>query len=240
MRSLSWRILTILISATAAITARADEAQVRAALQRAFPQQPIQEILPTLVPGILEAAINGQVLYVTQDGQFVFAGPLIDVKNNQNLTAARLEKLNEIPFENLPLDLAFKWVKGSGARKIAIFEDPDCPYCKVLDQTLKTMDNLTVFVFLFPIEQLHPEAIAKSRAVWCAPNPSKAWDEVVQSGIVPAISGPCNDPIAKIAEFAKQHRINGTPTSILANGRRLVGAIPRVEFEQHLDSSTRP
>jgi len=131
---------------------------------------------------------------------------------------------------------AIKRVKGNGARRIAIFEDPDCPYCRVLEQTLKGIDNLTVYVFLFPIDQLHPEAAAKSLAVWCAPDRAKAWDEVMRTGAVPAGSPQCANPMADIAGFAKRHRINSTPT----DGRRLVGAVPRAQLEMELQRAAKP
>ncbi|MEO7852197.1 MAG: DsbC family protein, partial [Rubrivivax sp.] len=104
----------------------------------------------------------------------------------------------------------------------------------------KEVDNITVYVFLFPIDQLHPEAAAKSRAVWCAPDRAKAWAEVMQTGKVPAGPAKCADPIAEIAAFAKQHRINGTPTMVLADGTRLVGAMPRAQLEAELQRASKP
>lgn len=233
-------LLPLILVATWAATARADEAAVRAALQRAFPQNSVQVISKTPVSGMLEATIDGQILYVTENGRYILGGPLLDVETGRNLTEARLEQINAIPFESLPLDLAFKWVKGTGARRIAIFEDPDCPYCKKLEQTLKSVDNLTVYVFLYPIDQLHPDAPAKSRAVWCAPDRAAAWHEVMRTGVAPANGGQCDNPIAKIGDFARRHRISGTPTTILADGRRLVGAAPRAEVEKQLLRSSRP
>lgn len=233
-------LLTLIAAATLATTARGDEAAVRAALQRAFPQNSVQVISKTPVSDLLEATIDGQILYVTENGRYILDGPLLDVETGRNLTEARLEQINAIPFERLPLDLAFKWVKGTGARRVAIFEDPDCPYCKQLEQTLKNVNNLTVYVFLYPIDQLHPDAAAKSRAVWCAPDRAKAWHEVMRTGVAPANGGQCDNPIAKIADFARRHRISGTPTTILADGRRLVGAVPRAEVEKQLLRSARP
>ena len=167
-------------------------------------------------------------------------GPLLDVQGNRNLTEARLEKINVIAFDSLPLAWAIKRVKGSGARRLAIFEDPDCPYCKTLEQTLAGIDNVAVFVFLYPIDQIHPDAAEKSKAVWCATDRARAWDDIMRTGVVPANSADCDNPIAKIADFARQHRITGTPTTILSDGRRLVGAVPRAELEQYLLKAARP
>ncbi len=237
---MSPHLIWIMAAATLVATAHADEAAVRATLQRSFPQSPIQSISKSPVPGLVEAVVGGQVLYLTEDGRYLLGGPLFDVKADRNLTEARLEQVNAIPFDSLTLDWAIKRVKGNGARRIAIFEDPDCPYCRVLEQTLTSIDNLTVYVFLFPIDQLHPEAAAKSLAVWCAPDRAKAWDEVMRTGAVPAGTPRCANPMANIAEFAKRHRISGTPTTILADGRRLVGAVPRAQLEWELQRAAKP
>lgn len=233
------RLLIVIAAASVATAARGDNAAVRATLQRAFPQSPIQGITKTPVPGVLEAAIEGQVYYITEDGRYILGGPLLDAKANRNLTEVRLEQINAIPFNSLPLDWAIKRVKGTGARRIAIFEDPDCPYCKTLEQTLEGIDNLTVYVFLYPIDQIHPDATARSKAVWCAKDRVKAWDDAMRTGTVPAGAADCDNPIAKIIDFAKRHRITGTPTTILADGRRLVGAVPRAELEAQLQKAAK-
>ncbi len=235
-------LLSILSAAMAAlaVVASVDEGAARGALQRVFPQSPIQGLSKTQIPGMLEAAVDGQIFYITKDGRYILGGPLVDVQTRQNLTDARLEKINAIAFDSLPLDWAIKRVKGSGARKMAIFEDPDCPYCKTLEQTLTGIDNVTVYVFLYPIDEIHPDAAAKSKAVWCAKDRAQAWDDIMRTGAIPANAADCDNPMAKIAAFARQHRITGTPTTILSNGRRLVGAVPRAELERQLLMAARP
>ena len=234
------RLSLMALLATSATLAHADESAIRATMQRIFPQNPSMEITNTPVAGVFEAAVDGRIFYVTEDGKYIFIGPLIDAEAKKNLTDARLEQLNALDFDSLNLDWAIKWVNGTGARKIAVFEDPDCPYCRVLEQTLRSIDNLTVYVFLYPIDEIHPQAAAKSVAVWCAPDPAKAWETVMRTGEAPTSSTPCANPIANIAEFAKRHRISSTPTTILANGRRLVGAVPRPVLENELLRSAKP
>ena len=218
--------------------AHADEAAVRATVKRMLPIAEAPAITNTPVPGLLEVAADGKVFYVTEDGRYVLAGPLFDAQTSRNLTASRLAEINRIPFETLDTKLAISWVKGSGARKLAIFEDPDCPYCKALEKTLESIDDVTVYVFLYPIDSLHPQAAAKSRAVWCAPDRAGAWAEVMQTGTLPTAPKNCADPIAEIAAFAKRNRINGTPTMVLADGTRLVGAVPRERLESELDRAS--
>jgi thiol:disulfide interchange protein DsbC len=237
---MEYRALAAAAAAMLITGAHADEVAVRTSVQRMFPDTEAPTIAKTPVPGLFEAAVGGRIFYVTEDDSHVLGGPLIDTRTKHNLTEARLAQINKIPFDTLNTKLAITWVNGSGARKLAIFEDPDCPYCKVLEKTLKEVDNLTVYVYLFPIDQLHPEAAAKSRAVWCAPDRAKAWADVMQTGAVPAGSAKCDDSIAQIAAIAKQHRINGTPTMVLADGTRLVGAVPRAQLEAELQRASKP
>ena len=232
-------LLFVIVAVSTVAAATADEVAVRATLLRLFPHSSTQEISKTPIPGLFEAAIDGRIVYVTGDGRYLLGGPIFDVNADQNLTDIRLEQINMIPFGSLPLEWAFKRVKGTGARKIAIFVGPDCAYCRVLEQSLKSIDNLTVYVFLFPIEQIHPGAAAKSVAVWCAKDQLKAWDEITQIGTMPPGAATCVNPIPKIVEFAKKHRISGTPTTILEDGRRLVGAVPRAELEAQLQRSSK-
>lgn len=228
-----------IVAVAAAATATGDEAAVRAMLLRVFPYSSTQGISKTPIPGVFEAAIDGRIVYVSGDGRYLLGGPIFDVNADQNVTDIRLEQINMIPFGRLPLEWAFKRVKGTGARKIAIFEDPDCTYCREFERTLKSVDNLTVYVFLLPIEQIHPGSAAKSVAVWCAKDQLKAWDEIAQIGTTPPGAVTCENPIPKIVEFAKKHRISGTPTTILEDGRRLVGAVPRAELEAQLQRSSK-
>ena len=225
--------------AIAAPASHADEAAVRATLQRVFPKGTVQVLAKTPVPGLFEAVVDGRVFYVTADGRHILGGPLVDVAANRNLTQARLEEIDAIPFDSLPLDWAFKRVKGNGARKLAIFEDPDCPYCKRLEEALQAIDDVTVYVFLYPIDEIHPQAAEKSRGVWCAKDRLKAWDEVLRTGAVPSADTACDNPVDKIVRYAKQHRINGTPTTVLADGRRLVGAVSSAELEKQLQRAAK-
>lgn len=238
MTSRKWMAIFI-AAAAGSMLAHAGEAEVRATLQRVFPQGNVQTVEKTPVPGVLEAAIDGRIVYVTEDGRYILGGPLLDVAGKRNITEARLDAINAIPFESLPLQWAIKRVKGKGSRRIAIFEDPDCPYCRVLEQTLKGMDDLTVYVLLYPLEKTHPGATEKSKAVWCAQDRLAAWDAVMSTGTVPGGRRDCDNPVAKIVEFASRHRITGTPTSILEDGRRLVGAVPRDELEAQLQEAAR-
>ena len=134
-------------------------------------------------------------------------------------------------WDQLPLDLAIKKVKGTGARKLAVFSDADCPFCARLENDLKSIDNVTIYTFLFPIDQLHPDAARKSRQIWCAPDRQKAWDAFFESGTLPDNKGDCKDPIQATAALGQKLRVTATPTLVFADGSVIPGALPAQQLE---------
>lgn len=218
----------------------ADESTIRAEIAKKFPKATVESV--TRMPiGLYEAVVDGEVLYTDAEFSFLIDGNVIDTRSMTNLTAARQQELEEaklkklaFPFEQLPFDMAFTKVKGDGSRKIAVFSDPDCPYCKRLEQSFTKLDNVTIYMFLFPLEQLHPKAPAVSRSIWCSPDRSKAWDDYMLKGVAPKAAGTCDNPVDKLVEFGKSKRISGTPTLFFTDGKRVPGAIPLEQIESLL------
>jgi thiol:disulfide interchange protein DsbC len=211
------------------------ETQIRQSLQKNYPQIAVDSVAPTPLPGIYEVLANGQLIYTDAKAAYLFVnGSLIDTAKQINLTQERFNQLTAIRFDQLPLNLAFKKVKGAGTRKLAVFSDPDCPFCKRIEPELAKLDNVTIYMFLYPIAALHPEAVERSKRVWCSPNKAKAWDDLMLRNVVPAADPTCGNPIDKLAEFGDKHRINGTPTLIFADGQRVAGAMTAEQMEQRL------
>lgn len=212
--------------------AQANEASIRKVLGEKFPDAKIASIQKTPYSGLYEIYMDGQLVYADANAQYIFLGDVLDVKNRTNLTQARLSALNVVPLNQLPLNNALKAVKGKGERKLVVFSDADCPYCRKFEEELKKVDNITVYTFLFPIEGLHPKAAQISRQVWCAPDKNKAWDEYMSSGKVPGNDGKCNNPIDENIKLGGKLGINGTPTIILSNGQRIPGMVPAAKLEE--------
>ena len=146
----------------------------------------------------------------------------------------RMKRFNRVAWETLPLELAIKKVKGDGSRKLAIFSDADCPYCKRLESEMKGLDNVTIYTFLFPIDQLHPDSARKSAMIWCSPDRIKAWDEWFDSGKLPDNKGDCATPIAQTALLGQKYHVNATPTLVFADGSITPGALPLPQIEAEL------
>lgn len=209
-----------------------DEAAVKAALQKKIPQLQIESVIKTPVPGIYEVFGNGQMLYVDEKASYVFSGELYNIDANVSLTQERMNKLTAVKFDELPLNLAFKKIKGKGTRKLAYFGDPNCGYCKRFEQDLARINDVTVYVFLFPV--LGPDSVVKAKSIWCSKDRARAWDDQLVNGIAPTAPGNCDTPIEKILAFGRQKNITGTPTMFFADGVRVPGAIPQAQIEQHL------
>lgn len=214
-----------------------DTTAIRKALEQRFPGAEISHIGKSGYFGLYEVMLGDQLIYTDSRADYVFVGSVYDTETKVNLTEQRARKLNRVAVDKLPMDLAFKRVKGDGSRKLYIFSDADCPFCHRLEQELRGLDNVTLYTFLFPIDQLHPDSARKSRILWCAPDRAKAWDVYFASGKLPANKGDCGDPVAKTQALGNALHINATPTLIFADGTMIPGALPLPQIEKEMASA---
>ena len=214
-----------------------DVAALRKLLLQKFPGAEISHIAKSGYLGLYEVMLGDQLIYTDPKVTYVFVGSIYDTATKTNLTEARSRKLNRVAVDKLPLDLAFKRVKGDGSRTIYLFSDADCPFCHRLEKEMQGLDNVTVYTFLFPIDQLHPDAARKSKMLWCAPDRAKAWDTYFATGKLPDNKGDCGDPVAKTQALGASLHINATPTLIFADGTVIPGALPLPDLEKELASA---
>jgi thiol:disulfide interchange protein DsbC len=207
------------------------EAVIKRTLEGKLGGIKVDAVTKTPYLGLYEVRMENEILYTDEKMNYLFSGNIIDGKSMQNLTEKRLRELTAVKWENLPLDTALKTVRGNGKRTLAVFSDPNCPYCKRFEKDLAKVDDVTVYTFLYPI--LSQDSQEKSKAVWCSADKSKAWSELMLNGTLPA-TARCDTPIEKNLEFGRKHRVTGTPTLIFANGERVPGAIPSEQIEKLL------
>jgi len=227
-------IAAALLAAGLAGAASAQEAAIRKNLAERVPQlgNAIEEVRKTPMAGLWEVSVGTDLFYTDAQGNYLIQGALIDTKARKNLTEERQEKLLAIDFASLPVADAFTIVRGDGKRKIAIFEDPNCGYCKRFERDLQAVNNVTIHLFLYPI--LGPDSVTKSRNIWCAKDKAKAWtDWMVREQLPP--NATCDTAaLTRNTEFGRKWRITGTPTLVFADGSRIPGAINAAQVEQKL------
>jgi thiol:disulfide interchange protein DsbC len=212
--------------------ATGEAAALKKSLEQKFPGADIGSITKTTyLGGLYEVQFDDRLIYTDAKGNHIIVGAVYDSATKANLTEERLRKLNRIDWSNLPLELAIKKVKGKGERKMVIFSDADCPFCKKLEDELKSIDNVTTYTFLFPIDQLHPDAARKSRQIWCSDDRQKSWDEFFVSGKLPDNKGDCPNPVAATQALGARLKITATPTMVLADGTLVPGALPAARLE---------
>ncbi len=237
------RIAAIVIAAMATVlgcTAQADQVtdKLKATLQaRLGSDADIKGITKSPVAGLYEVNLGTQIIYSDANGDYVLIGDLVDTKTRRNLTDARLSDLNRVDFASLPLANAVKVVKGNGSRKMVVFSDPNCPYCHQLENTLKSIDNVTVYTFLYPV--LSPDSQMKAKEIWCSSDRAKAWESWMLNREAPSsAASTCNTAAidSNLALGAKMN-VTGTPTVILADGRRLPGAVSADRLERELNDA---
>ncbi|MEP7329408.1 MAG: DsbC family protein [Betaproteobacteria bacterium] len=215
----------------------AEALALKKTLEQKFPGGDIRGVVKTQFFNLYEVQFDDRVIYTDAKAKYLLVGSIYDTESKTNLTEDRQRKLNRVDVSKLPLDLAIKKVKGSGERTLVVFSDADCPFCAKLEQELKTVDNVTIYTFLFPIDQLHPDSARKSRAIWCSPDRVKAWDTFFETGAVPDNKGECESPIAKTAELGARFKVQATPTLLFADGSIVPGAIPAARIDAELKSA---
>jgi thiol:disulfide interchange protein DsbC len=211
-----------------------ETAAIRKVLEQKFPGADIRHVARTDYLGLYEVMLDDNLIYTDPKVAYIFVGSVYDTGTKQNLTDARTRRLNRVAVDKLPYELAFTRVKGDGSRKLIIFSDADCPFCHRLETEMKNLDNVTIYTFLFPIDQLHPDAARKSKQIWCAPDKVKAWDAFFASGKLPENKGDCGDPVAKTQALGNSLKINATPTLIFADGTLIPGALPLPQIEKEM------
>jgi thiol:disulfide interchange protein DsbC len=233
------RPLALLCAGLAAAgMALADEAAIRKALMERLPNLPkIEDVTKTPIPGLWEVRVGGtDIVYTDENGNYLIQGSLFDTKTRTDLTKARIDKLTAVDFASLPLADAMVFKQGSGARKMAVFVDPNCGYCKRFERDLLATKDVTIYAFLYPI--LGPDSTAKSRDIWCSKDPAKTWRAWMVDGVVPPKNvGKCDTAaLDRNIEFGRRYRVDGTPGVFFENGTRQPGALPQSEIEKQLSS----
>lgn len=231
-----------LVAAAAALlfsgVAVADEAAIRKSIAERLPSFPkIDEVSKTPMPGLYEIRIGVDVFYTDESGNYLVEGQLIDTRTRANLTEARVAKLTAIDVSTLPLKDAIVWKQGTGARKLVVFADPNCGYCKRFERDLQQVKDVTVYTFLYPI--LGGDSPEKSKNIWCAKDSTKAWRDWMIDGVAPVKSmGQCDTAaLDRNTQLGRKHKINGTPALVFEDGKRVPGAMNAEAIEKQLVAS---
>lgn len=227
-------MLSLTLAAAFASLAVADEADIKKAMEARLGAK-VESVSKSGYLGLYEVYADGAIFYTDDKvSAIVVGGQMIDAKSMKNVTDERMKKLTAIRFSDLPLDRAIKQVRGDGKRVLATFEDPNCGYCKRLAKELLKLDNVTVYVFLYPI--LSEDSVRKSKQIWCAADRSKAWNDWMIDGKAPAGREDCDtSAVTKNQEFGRKLNISGTPTMFFGDGERVPGAVPLARIEQKLN-----
>jgi thiol:disulfide interchange protein DsbC len=229
----------LLSSATLAV---ADEAAVRRMLQGKFGDATVESVQKAPFGDLYEVVVRGpdgvRILYVDSAASVILSGQAFEAKSGRNLTEERQRKLGAIKWSSLPFDDAITIVRGSGRRKIGVFSDPNCPYCKRFEKDLASLDDSTVHIFLFPV--IRPESVAQTKSVWCSPDRAKAWRDLMLHEVQPTAKPDCQTPVEKLVALGRSLGANATPTWFVETGERYSGALKLDDVRKILDEASPP
>jgi thiol:disulfide interchange protein DsbC len=218
-------------------TAFADEASLKKAIQANFPGEKIESLKKTPYLGLYEVVVGGELFYTDEKASYLFFGHVVDPQTKQSLTTERLQQIKDarrINVDSLPLEFAIKAVKGNGKRKLVVFSDPNCPYCKRLEKELANVDNVTVYTLLYPVLN---GSLPTATSIWCSADRLKAWENFMLNGVAPA-GKDCETPIGKLLQAGHENGISGTPTLIFADGSVAPGLMTAEAIEKKLGAAS--
>jgi thiol:disulfide interchange protein DsbC len=232
MKSLASLVVAILVGVLAPPAVAQETDRVKAELKKKVPEATVDSIRKVPYGNLFEVVVGSDIFYTDKDASFLLLGSLVDLKTKENMTELRMRSLNRIDFAALPVENAVKIVRGNGSRKVAMFADPNCGYCKRFERDLLTVNDVTVYVFLYPI--LSPDSVEKSKSVWCSADRGKAWIDLMVRNTAPTADAKCDTPVDKVLAYGQSKKVNGTPTLIFEDGDRVPGVMPVAEFEKKL------
>jgi thiol:disulfide interchange protein DsbC len=215
--------------------AHAGEAEVKKAAENFFDgRAKVDAVRKTSIMGLYEVQIGSDVLYMDEKGQYAFFGEVVDTKSRINLTEERKNKLSQIKFSDLPLNMAIKHVRGNGKRVFASFEDPNCGYCKKFARETQGLTDVTMYIFPYPI--LGADSNEKTKNILCSADPLKTWNDWMINGVVPPLTSKCNVDVEKYVALGQKFNVRGTPNFFLSDGSRVPGAVPQAQLEARLNA----
>jgi thiol:disulfide interchange protein DsbC len=222
----------LLVSGAAAAADAPDYSALKQTLESRFPNTKIISIGAAPIPGLVEIFTGDSIAYATPNGDYLVLGSVMDTRTRLNVTSKSLDVHNSVDFSSLPVGKAIKVVKGNGKRQIAVFSDPDCPFCQKFEQELESVTDVTVYTYLFPLENVHPDARAKAEKIWCSPDRAKAWTQWMHEKKLADKPATCAGiPLRDLQAVAAKLRINSTPTIFLSDGKRISGTLTAKELE---------
>lgn len=208
--------------------------EIKRTLEARYPNMKVVDVRPAPIPTLYEVFTGKSIVYTDKAADYLIQGSLFDTRSKKDLTDDHVNARNAIKFDSLPFDQAIKIVKGNGTRRLAIFSDPDCPYCRRLEEEMKTVTDMTVYLFLLPLTNIHPNAERHAKAIWCSPDSANVWSTWMLANREPKDATCDGDPVSVLHQLAERLNVSGTPTLYFENGSRYTGAMSTAELEEHL------
>lgn len=227
------KIIPVLLMAVSLTVTAADTDEITEKIKEKYPATSVSSVKASPVAGVYEVVMGRNVAYTDATGRYMLFGHLYDMDEQTDLTAQVLDGLNVVDVSRLPTADAIKAVRGAGSRTLYLFSDPDCPFCKKIEEELSKIDDVTIYTFLYPLEQPHPDAKRKAEAIWCAKDQNQAWMKFMVDGEGPE-DATCDNPVERNIQLGQAMGISGTPTMILEDGQIVSGALPAMEIENRL------
>lgn len=227
-------VMAAIVCSTTAFAATPGEELIAAKVKEAT-GMPVSSVKPAPILGLFEVVVGKQIFYVDRDVHYIVAGEIYDVAAKKNITSEHLKDVNKLIWKQLPFKDAIKVVYGKGERQVAVFTDANCRYCSILETSLRAVDNVTVYNFIFPI--LNSEDV--SRRIVCADQPAETWQKHMLAGYMPPpAKDSCDSSVlSRNLRLGRSLDLTATPTIVFQNGMTYSGAMTPDQLNTALDEN---
>lgn len=213
-----------LLIAAGAVNAEADRAAIEATVAQINTDAEVTSIKPSPIPGLNEVIADGVVLYISDNGQHMLHGVLLDVPGRKNLTEATMAGIRVDMLEKVSDDTKIVYKpEGAPRHVVQMFTDVSCGYCKQVHDQIKDYLALGIQIEMlaFPRGGDQSEAFGTMQSIWCASDRKAAYDLVLAGETVDSDS--CLNPVRSHYELGEKLGVQGTPTFFSEYGEQIGG-----------------
>lgn len=228
-------IAGLLILVTSSVVSASDNEDKKALFESILPGVSIDSVTKLDNTNLYETVINGDVVYFSADGRYVFQGDVIEMESRENLTEAKRTDLRQSILAGLDEKDMIIYEPKKTEYTLTVFTDIDCGYCRKLHQEMKEYNDLGIRIryMAFPRAGIDSESYDKAVNVWCSKDREQALTDAKAGLDVQAET--CDAPVRSQYEIGHKLGVNGTPALFLENGQLLPGYVPPKRLKELLD-----
>lgn len=223
------KILIILTTACISVNSFADQNvidKVKESILMILPDMEIDLVEQSVIPGMYTVLIGAEVFYVSEDGNYLLRGDLIDISNKLNISEQKRTVARKNLLEQVPVKDFIQFSPDNPEHTVYVFTDVTCPYCQRLQGDIKDINEkgIAVNYMAFPRQGVGTPVASMMEKIWCSENREEAFLDAMIGLELDDIN--CPNPVVEQFSLGQALGVRGTPAIFTESGRYLPGYMP--------------